>query len=205
MTTTAGGERTWTSERITDAPAWLVALVARGGGGFVEVRYGRNGFPKQQFLSAEKVAEDPDAFVSWTLRLTERYDVAIGMTVRGMRNGAADGVVRANVVWADIDGDRRRLDSYPHTPDLVVESGTPGHVHAYWALPEPMDLTDDDEREQFVSGLRGVQKAVGSDNVADIARVMRMPGTLNWKHCKTDADDPAMAVPVEFRPEEVML
>jgi hypothetical protein len=190
---------------IGDSPEWLVALVARGGGGFVEVRYGRKGFPRQEFLSAERVADDPEAFVSWTLRLTERYDVAIGMTVRGMRNGKADGVVRGNVLWADIDGDRSKLDSFPLRPHLIVESGTPGHLHAYWALPESLDLTDPDERRSFASGLDGVQRHTGSDNVRDLARIMRMPGTLNWKRCASDDDDPAMAVPIEFRPEGILL
>lgn len=203
--TTVGDERTRCYERICDAPEWLVALVARGGGGFVDVRYGRNGFGKQQFLPAQRVADDPAVFVSWTLRLTEAYDVAIGMTVRGMRNGRADGVVRANVLWADIDTDGTKLAAFPHRPNLIVESGTPRHLHAYWALPEPVDLTDDVERADFVAALQGVQHAVGSDNVRDLARVMRMPGTLNWKHCTTDADDPTMAVPTLFRPEGVML
>lgn len=205
MTQTLGGERTRTYERICDAPAWLVALVARGEGGFVEVRYGRDGFPKQQFLPAPRVAEDSEAFVSWTLRLTERYDVAIGMTVRGVKNGAADCVLRGNVLWADIDGDRSKLDAFPLRPHLVVESGTPGHLHAYWALPEPMDLTHPDERRWFEMALHAVQHQSASDNVRDLARIMRMPGTLNWKGCSSEGDDPAMAVPIEFRPEGVLV
>jgi hypothetical protein len=201
MTQAMGDERTRCYTRIGDSPEWLVALVARGGGGFVEVRYGRGGFPKQQFLPAQKVADDPEAFVSWTLRLTERYDVAIGMTVRGMRNGRTNGVVRANVLWADIDGGEiAPLLELPSPPALIVESGTPGHLHAYWPLKEPTDLTDDRQRTRFVDNLRRVQRAVGSDAVADVARIMRMPGTLNWKHCTTDDDDPSMATPVVFVP-----
>lgn len=192
-------------DRIGTAPAWLLALVARGGGGFVEIRYGRNGFPKQHFMGAEEVASHPESVVAWTLELTGRYDVAIGMTVRRTKRGHADDCIRANILWADIDGDRRKLDAFPMRPNLVVESGTPGHLHAYWATPEPVDLTDAKERAEFVTALSGAQAGVGSDNVRDLARIMRMPGTLNWKRCRTEADDPDMAVPVDFRPEGVLL
>lgn len=68
-----------------------------------------------------------------------------------------------------------------------------------------MDLTDPDDRRAFGIALEAVQTQSGSDNVRDLARVMRMPGTLNWKHCRTEADDPSMAVPIEFRPEGVLI
>lgn len=198
--TTVGGERAWTSERISDAPAWLVALVARGGDGFVEIRYGRGGFPKQQFLPAEQCVEDPEAVVSWTLELTERYDVAIGMAVRGRKRGRIEDCVRVNLLWADIDkGDVSLLERIPTQPSLICES-SPSHLHAYWEIKEPCDLTDEVERGRFKEALRRVQAAVRSDSVSDLARIMRMPGTLNWKHVRCDSDDPGMVTPIVFRP-----
>lgn len=192
-------------DRIGSAPAWLLALVARGGDGYVEMRYGRGGFSRRRFLEAERVSADPDAVVDYTLRLTESYDVAVGMTVRASKRGDNADCVRANLVWADVDGDTTKLRAHPLIPELVCESGTTGHLHAYWALPEPVNLTVEKERDDFVAALRGTQRAVGSDNVSDLARVMRVPGTLNWKHCTKDADDPEMVVPIEFRPEGVCL
>jgi hypothetical protein len=190
---------------IGDSPAWLLALVARGGDGFVEIRYGRNGYPRRHFMPAERVAEAPEEVVSWTLELTEHNDVAVGMTVRGSKRGDNTDCVRANLLWADIDGDRTKLDACPHQPHLLVESGTPGHLHAYFALAEPVELADESERHDFLVALHGIQHSVGSDSVGDLARIMRVPGTLNWKRCKVEADDPDMAVPIEFRPEGVLL
>lgn len=183
---------------LCEAPAWLMGLLARGeGGGFIELRrikpYKRVFVPVDKHAAAQQIAE----------RLTERGDVFVGMTVRGTDdNGTAANVCRANCLWADLDGDRNRLDAFPHRPHLIVESGTPGHWHAYWALPEPVDLANARERDDFVAALRGVQRGVGSDNVADLPRVMRVPGTLNYKRGQ---DDLSMAVPVEFRPEGVLL
>jgi hypothetical protein len=199
MTQTLGDERTYTS--IGDSPEWLVALVARGGGGFVEFRYGRKGFRHQRFLPAERCVEDPGAVISWTLELTERFDVAMGMAVRGQRRGRIEDCVRVNVLWADIDkGDVNLLERIPTPPSLICES-SPTHLHAYWEIREPADLTDERERATFREALRRVQAAVRSDHVSDLARIMRVPGTLNWKRVTDDAtDDPTMVTPIVFRP-----
>lgn len=108
--------------------------------------------------------------------------------------------MRVNLLWADIDkGDVELLERLPTKPSLICES-SPTHLHAYWQIKEPADLTDERERALFCEALRRVQAAVRSDNVSDLARIMRVPGTLNWKHVACEADDPVMVTPIAFNP-----
>jgi hypothetical protein len=175
---------------IGHAPEWLMRSISRGGPGYIELRH----FPLDQAVRQEFT---PTA--QWrtvydrALELTETGDVCVGVAVRGRRRGRNEDAIRVNLLWADLDDGRHLLDAYPISPTLLVES-SPGRFHAYWLLDEPVDLTDQDARHSFLSTLKNVQAAVGSDHVSDLARVLRMPGTLNWKR----PGDPCMAVPIEF-------
>jgi len=72
------------------------------------------------------------------------------------------------------------VDALRPAPSVVVDSG--GGFHCYWLLAEPFALTDDAKRERA----RDIQARwvafVGSDDDAkDLARVLRVPGTRNYK------------------------
>jgi len=80
-------------------------------------------------------------------------------------------------------------------PTMAVSTG--GGLHAYWLLSEALELGDDEARaqadrraERFHVGLDLAFEAAGwaaPDNVADLPRVLRVPGTLRTKE---DAPDP---------------
>ena len=66
-------------------------------------------------------------------------------------------------------------------PSAMVNSG--GGYHLYWLLKDPWVLSDEDQRAMA----RGLQRAwieqVGGDSSAkDLARVLRLPGTTNFKY-----------------------
>jgi hypothetical protein len=66
-------------------------------------------------------------------------------------------------------------------PSVIVASG--GGYHCYWLLAEPFVLDTDKARERAVGVQRDWVTLVGSDDAAkDIARVLRVPGTLNYKY-----------------------
>lgn len=67
-------------------------------------------------------------------------------------------------------------------PSVVVDSG--GGVHGYWLLREPWLLESDDARQAAEIVQRAwVQQVVGADkNVCDLVRILRVPGTLNFKY-----------------------
>lgn len=64
-------------------------------------------------------------------------------------------------------------------PSITVESG--GGIHSYLCLDQPLRIGDDN-RNDVKRVLRGLAKAAGSDSsVAELARVFRLPGTINTK------------------------
>jgi hypothetical protein len=67
-------------------------------------------------------------------------------------------------------------------PSVVVDSG--GGVHAYWLLREPWLLDIDDTRQAAEVVQRvWVQQVIGADpTVHDLVRILRVPGTLNFKY-----------------------
>ena len=66
-------------------------------------------------------------------------------------------------------------------PSVTVASG--GGFHCYWLLAEPFVLDTDEKREQAVAVQRDWVTFVRGDKAAkDIARVLRVPGTLNYKY-----------------------
>ncbi len=126
----------------------------------------------------------------------------IGGTPSG--RGKARDVGAIGALWADIDlvgpgrtakplpvtvGEARGiLDGLPHAPSLLVHSGH--GLHAYWLLKEPWTFDTDEERARAATFARGwhgaVCAAAGSlgwhiENLGDLARVLRLPGTLNHK------------------------
>jgi len=65
-------------------------------------------------------------------------------------------------------------------PTVIIDSG--GGYHCYWLLDKPLMLTDADTREYARSlEKRWVAFVKGDKGAADLARVLRVPGSRNWK------------------------
>ena len=78
------------------------------------------------------------------------------------------------------------IDSAPFAPSIVVDSG--GGYHAYWRFKEPLEIASGEDRERaaaLVAGWQGIIRATAKargwevDATHDLARVLRVPGTLN--------------------------
>jgi len=107
------------------------------------------------------------------------------------------------VLFADIDGGddgvayaagmlTAAVYPQPHIPVLprphiAVRSG--GGVHAYWLLDAPVSLPADEDRlyykktlRRFVQAIGGVSPGAHADpSCCDPARILRVPGTFNYK------------------------
>lgn len=89
-------------------------------------------------------------------------------------------------LWSDIDlkdGPVERLDRFPLRPTALVETG--GGLHPWW-LFESVLIMPADTRAAWISRVKAANdrlRAVlgNSDNVSDLARSMRVPGTFNYK------------------------
>lgn len=65
-------------------------------------------------------------------------------------------------------------------PSVIIDSG--GGYHCYWLLDVPFILSDGDNREYARKLQRRWVAYVGGDKgAADLCRVLRVPGSRNWK------------------------
>ena len=82
-----------------------------------------------------------------------------------------------------------RLAAFPFPPTMEVASGSPGGLQLYWRLQQRAASL------QVESANRRLALALGGDPACvDIARILRPPQTLNYKH-----DPPAGVVLLAFR------
>jgi hypothetical protein len=75
---------------------------------------------------------------------------------------------------------RRRIQQYRPSPSIVVCSG--GGLHVYWTLTAPIDLRTDEQRARRI--LRRLARSIAGivdESVSEPARVLRIPGSLNFK------------------------
>lgn len=101
--------------------------------------------------------------------------------------GSKEHVKEASCLFADLDfkGYKRgeeeakeMLKAFPLEPSVLVESGN--GYHAYWILEPPIDAqTHCDEIESILKGI--AFKLLSDPNVAEIARILRVPGSFNHK------------------------
>lgn len=72
-----------------------------------------------------------------------------------------------------------QLQTLPYPPSVIIDSG--GGYHSYWLLRDtvPLDATNRNDVQVIQNGW---VKVVGGDpGAADLRRVLRVPGTYNWK------------------------
>lgn len=101
---------------------------------------------------------------------------------------AGPGHVNQNLP-ATIEEMLQALEAYPLRPTLVVNSGH--GVHCWWLFKEPWEINgiEDQARAktfmlEFQEGIRNLifaQHGWHMDNTADLARCLRLPGTMNYK------------------------
>lgn len=97
--------------------------------------------------------------------------------------GGKANVACVGAVWADLDADvepeegQARIRQFPIEPSAWVRSGH--GYHAYWLLSEmvgPEGFERIERLNKAIAAMTGSDKAV-----SDVSRIMRMPGTFNWK------------------------
>lgn len=146
--------------------------------GLVELRLRevRTGRWRQRFWPTGEL----EAVAAFAVDQATRHDVYVGVLPRARRGGRRrDLPETGTVAWVDLDRadapTALETDGLP-APSLVVASGSAGHLHPYWRLPEPVDL---DVLEQLNGGLAA---RVGGDlHAGDASRILRLAGTLNYK------------------------
>ncbi|MGE3805987.1 MAG: AAA family ATPase [Gemmataceae bacterium] len=135
-----------------------------------------------------------------------RKDVYFGVGLAGGRfhvRNFADDIVAIPGLWADldcvapwradkplpqdIDESRKVIEALPLPPSMLVDSGH--GLHAYWLFHEPWIFEPEEEDRKkakaLAKGWHGLICAKAAalgwrfENVGDLARVLRLPGTIN--------------------------
>jgi hypothetical protein len=130
--------------------------------------------PRQEFHPVNDLAGVADR----VLELRRDRDTYVGVAPRRRRNGGKAAIENTYVLHADCDTGEsvENLTRFEPAPTLVVWSGS-GGCHAYWSLRDPVPA------ELAEQGNRRLAHHLGADPASvDASRILRPPGTLNWKH-----------------------
>lgn len=128
------------------------------------------------------------------LRVVERCygraNVYVGACPRFRPSGKKADVDTVVAFWVDIDfhqidSDRERaraeildrIERYHLAPTVVVLTGN--GIQAWWFLHEPIHISDDWPIDRVEGANLALARDLGGDHVQDIARVLRVPGTIN--------------------------
>lgn len=151
----------------------------------LEVRFRRApGGMGQLFFPADAIAQASRVI----LGLGERTDVYFGVAPRLIASGRRGTLGTCSALWVDCDTAEScdRLSRLKSVPSIIVRSGSEHGRHAYWLLDTPLDVATAECLN------RRLALALGADGrSADAARILRPPGTRNFKH------DPPAAVTLE--------
>jgi hypothetical protein len=163
----------------------------------VEVRYKE---PGEGQPMCRRFVADPAEAARYAVRLGHDQEVYAGAATRLGEDGTKAGVSRLWALWADLDvkgshtrEDRlKQLADLSHRPSILVWTG--GGFHSYWRLREPAEGPEDLERGELV--MRRLAGGLNGDPVHDRSRIMRVPGTHNFKY-----GEPRSVVMEQFDPD----
>jgi P4 family phage/plasmid primase-like protien len=151
---------------------------------------------------------DQKSLIEEAMSLRENHNVYFGVGVRKedlgeFKRGKNDDVLSLPGVWVEIDlkngihaannlpneeDVQSILETFPLDPSIIVHSG--GGLHCYWLFQEPAQLLSKQNMQSAERMLARFQnvfirlaraKSLHIDNTADLARVLRVPGTFNLK------------------------
>ena len=141
--------------------------------------------------------------------LGKKTNVFFGVGLRNKalpngQRGSEKDILGVTALYADIDikGDAHAQTSLPSSvdeaidflhglkikPSIIVNSGN--GIHGYWLLDKPFIIETEDDRKHISAIFKGFGKYVNSeakkrgwkiDSVYDLARILRVPGTINHK------------------------
>lgn len=124
----------------------------------------------------------PEVVANFLKRNSEKNNIYFGVATREGRGGTKEHCREIPALWVDLDFKdtaeaeaEEKLAAFPLLPSIIMASG--GGLHIYWLLKTPVSA----QTPQVEPILRGL--ALGGDSAAaETARVLRLPGSLNYKY-----------------------
>jgi hypothetical protein len=117
-------------------------------------------------------------------------NIYFGVCARSERKGDKSAVRLVHALWADLDAKDlsggkpealERLRRFHPEPTIIVDSGN--GYHAYWQLRTPIAIDGPESVALVERYLKSLARSLGADTkAAELARILRVPGTLNLKN-----------------------
>lgn len=164
----------------------------RGHAGYIELRAWPSSGEKIPYRRFYPNIRSASQAVEALRASPEKLNIFFGVAPRSERGGTKESIHFVTCLWADLDGKRfaskadalRSLEGFSLSPSMVIDSGN--GYHAYWLLTEP---TSELAKVEAINA--GIAQVLGGDKTHDVSRILRVPGTCNWK-------DPANPKPVRI-------
>jgi CHC2 zinc finger len=146
-------------------------------GEYFDVRWRTaTGGMRRRFIPARDIA----AAAGLITQLACSADVYAGVALReGGGHGGRAAIGGSHVLYVECDHEHieRSLAGFPHLPTLEVSSGTGRHLHLYWSLRSRVTNLEAEDANRRLALRLGCDRAS-----VDAARLLRPPGTFNYKH-----------------------
>ena len=140
--------------------------------------------PEDRRIVSSRYVNDVDAAYEFAKKHRDTCNVYFGTCTRSESKPEIKFVAMAHCVWADIDiGECNDFEKHKilndlsciFPPSIAVDSG--GGLHLYWLLDEATS-----DLEQVKEAVSAIATQVGGDNVTDVARLLRVDNTSNYKY-----------------------
>ena len=122
-------------------------------------------------------------------KIDQSHDVYVGVCPRNTRSGDKSAITDVCAVWVDMDAKNfsggkpemlKRIHEFPLSSSVIVDSGY--GIHAYWCLKEPFLIGNKGDANKIEAYLKRLAITLNGDKaVADVTRILRLPGTYNHK------------------------
>jgi hypothetical protein len=186
--------------RVSQAVTFLSWLFEPYSDGFIEIRTMNQGKVQMRFWELPRTEEDwngiGEACIQWS---DAGDDVYVGVLPRWRKGGRDNDVHTAATIWCDID-DLDGLDQTATLAKVTVAVRSGRGLHCYRRLKTTGIGTKPTEQREFVQLLERWMLTLSK--AADIkcknpSRILRIPGTLNWKN----RDLPRLVELAKYPPE----
>ena len=133
---------------------------------------------RETFLPLALIYENPHK-LSPLLDQYKNLNSYFGVALRNGNNGKKESIAQIPALHLDLDGaPLNKILESPWKPSAIVET-SPGKFHIYWKLREPADKNDIEKVENLLKRLTAF--FAGDRGTWDGSRILRIPGTLNYK------------------------
>jgi len=143
-------------------------------------------FATLRFINGEKRREEfvPLSRLNTIPSYIKKYsdlNAYFGVATREHGKGGKDGIIEIPAVYIDFDNVKEkenRMGGFPLRPSFAIWTG--GGVHYYWKLKRPARKEDIPRVENIIERL--IKRLDGDIGARDASRVLRLPGTKNFKY-----------------------